>query len=281
MPAPRRKRNIRLALVLWTLSIALSLSPRALQNTVRAYSFNLMSPLLAPLAAGTQGLGNLSDRLRSLWPDAEENQRLRRQVRSLENKLVQSENRIRQLEHKLKKLEAYLETFPEHVMTHIPGDVITRDPSLLYESLWINRGHHHGVEKGQAVLAGDALVGIISNAGMRSSQVTLIVDPAFKVRVLVGSGANRYQGVLEGNKGTDDCWIRIKYLSAETELALGDPVLTSGYDRIFPRGIVIGKISRIEQPPNSLWAKVEVAPMVEMISIESVIVLKPQIRKQE
>ena len=155
------------------------------------------------------------------------------------------------------------------------AQVIMRDPTNWYQSLTINKGTSAGIFPGMGVVSPNGVVGRVIKAGARSAVVLLVTDRNSAVAVLIGR--TRDEGILEGTAGG---LARIKYLSPELKLVPGDPVLTSGLTPTFPKGLVIGTVSRAGpgkgargDSPSDPFLSVEVFPSVNFSRLEEVTVI--------
>ncbi|MBI1820297.1 MAG: rod shape-determining protein MreC [Nitrospirae bacterium] len=160
------------------------------------------------------------------------------------------------------------------------AQVIMRDPSNWYQSLTINKGTDAGVLPGMGVITFSGIVGRVLKSGAKSSVVLLITDRNSAVPVLISR--SRDEGILEG---TTHGLARIKYLSLDLKLEVGDPVLTSGLTPTFPKGLKIGSVVKIDQKTEldrrkskdfvyaGPFLSVEVAPAVNFSRLEEVMVI--------
>jgi rod shape-determining protein MreC len=118
------------------------------------------------------------------------------------------------------------------------------------------------------VVAGDGLVGRVVQAARSTSEVLLILDPSSAVAGrLTASGET---GVVEGH-GDD---LRFELLSPHARVAVGDPVVTAGYDRgVYPPGVPIGRVARIPRSRTSVAPIVELRPTVDFARLDYVLVV--------
>ena len=105
------------------------------------------------------------------------------------------------------------------------------------KTIFVDRGSGDGVKKGMAVITPDGIVGKVVAAFAGAAQVMLVTDPAFAAGVI--SGKNRLPGTLRGNGSPS---AMIDYLPTEARIERGDWFYTSGDDRVFPRGLPVGRV---------------------------------------
>ena len=161
----------------------------------------------------------------------------------------------------------------------VEAAVLGRDRSApLRRSLLVNAGGRDGVRRGQPVVAGRRLVGFVEEAGSACSLVRLLDDPGARaddpggrvgVRVLHEGAATPVEGILVGEgKGS----LRLRMVPAGS-VAAGDLVVTSAADRRVPAGLLVGRITSVEDDRRTRLAEAVVAPQDELSGLSSVLVL--------
>ncbi|MGH7900979.1 MAG: rod shape-determining protein MreC [Thermodesulfobacteriota bacterium] len=191
-----------------------------------------------------------------------ENSRLR-----LENqKLFRETMRLSEMKLQNERLRKLLE-FKEYTSFQtLTANVIAGSPSSLRtEIVMIDGGKEDGILEGMPVATYEGIVGRVYEAGDKNSQVILITDPLSAVDAYIHR--NRARGVI---KGTGDGCV-MDYIENHTDLSIGDKVISSGKDGFFPKGILIGSVSKIEKKEGFLRA--QVTPNVELDSLEEVLVI--------
>lgn len=155
------------------------------------------------------------------------------------------------------------------------GQVIGRDPANWWRTLQINLGSRHGVREGLPVLTPDGLVGRVHEVHPNRSRVALIGDPACRLSINVQP--SRENGILSADGATvfDHTIVNLKFLPAHTEARAGDPVVTSGLGRLFPRGIPVGKLLSVEPAPGALNSRARVKLAVDSSRLNEVWIILP------
>ncbi len=231
--------------------------------------------LLTPVAQGLRNSGNfltgLLERYVFLRGVAEENVRLKEEVKRLRVQWIGTQEEQSSNERQRKNGEGQGES------STLSAKVIAFDPLSRQRSVLIDRGRESGIREEQTVLSQGGLVGRVVRAGSRRAQVLLITDPISAVDVLDAN--TRAQGTLVGRLRQLDLgrevWLtQAEYLDAKEEVRPGDLLLTSGMDGVFPKGIPAGVVRSVEKDANGLFQKAEVVPYVEMNKLEEVVVLK-------
>jgi len=192
-----------------------------------------------------------------------ENEQLKQAVRRL-SQLNSAYEQARQENIRLQRLLLMSETVEYH---SIGARVVARSPSFLSNILYIDRGSKDGVHIDAPVLSGDGIIGrtvIVSN---HQSQVQLVANEDASIGAMLEK--SRTPGVI---MGTGDSLLDLNYISNTEPIALGDLVLSSGLDGIFPKGLVIGKVMKL-QKGKDVYQAIKVEPSVDFVHLEEVIVL--------
>jgi len=146
--------------------------------------------------------------------------------------------------------------------------VKSRDPSNWARTIVLNRGSNDGVREGQAVIDGNALVGQVIAVSSSTAKVLLLTDNVSAVDVIVQS--SRAQGVVEGNLTAA---MKLKYVLREQPIKIGDRIIASGLDGIFPKGALVGVVSRVMADSSGMFQSVEIEPSTDLTRLEDVLVL--------
>ena len=160
------------------------------------------------------------------------------------------------------------------VPTATPNDAVLAAsviglPRSSYEQVIVlNRGTRSGVGLHMPVVTHQGLLGRTIEVGPNYSKVRLITDQSSGVAALVQRG--RYAGTVEGSLGGD---LRLNFVPIDAEIEAGDVVLTSGIGGIFPKGLVVGEVVRVDETHNTLFQLITLRSMVNMNSLEEVLIL--------
>jgi rod shape-determining protein MreC len=160
-----------------------------------------------------------------------------------------------------------LASFQQHSPFRYLGARITANaPGATAKVVYVDRGSAAGVVKGMSVVTPDGLVGKVVAAYPTASLLMMLNDPTFAVGVI--SQKNRVRGVAKG-KGQN--LLVIDYVQNEQKLDLGELFYTSGEDRAFPKGILVGKVVsvRVARP----FKEVQIDPVGLQASLEEVLIV--------
>lgn len=228
-----------------------------------SYSLAIMGPFQEILSYISGGFIYLWSSYFELVNTAEENQILKKDLEEAR----QNARKCEELEIANQRLRTYL-NFKEKIdHPSIAAEIIGQDPSPWHNSILIDRGSDDGVAKGDAVVVPEGVVGQIVEVSSRYSKIMLIVDRNSAVDALVQR--SRARGII---KGISEGKCRLEYALRKQDIQEGDVIITSGLDRVYPKGISIGSVSKVTVKGPGVFQDIEVMPDVDFTKIEEVIV---------
>ena len=197
----------------------------------------------------------------------EENERLKAELAQLHQQRQAYLEALRE-NQRLKSLLKLREIESRYVTS---AQVIAKNIDQWSNTLTLEKGSEHGLEKNMAAITEKGLLGKLFDVSSSYSQLLLLTDINFSVAVRLQS--RRTEGVLSGT-GFRTC--KLKYIPYEKRVEEGDVVITSGLDSLFPPGIPVGFISKISKKEIGLFQNIEVLPFVNDREIEVVTIIKRQ-----
>lgn len=258
----RNKKSVILKFLVLTALIAfLAVNSGSPSSNFRV---NLLDAFSRPLEA----LSSVSSFFQSLVPFhslRRENAELRDRINIL-NRKIETYKVIQDENDRLKSFLNFKKTAP---YSTVPAQVIGRDPSNWANSLIIDKGMLSGVEGNKAVISAKGLVGRVIELGKRSSKVLLITDPNSRVGVIIQR--NRQGGILAGRP---DGKCRMIYIALDSDVAIGDRVLTAGLGSIFPKDILVGEVASVDKEPGRLYKYAIIKTAEDLSRIEEVLCLR-------
>ena len=150
----------------------------------------------------------------------------------------------------------------------LSAEVIGRDPSPWFKTIIIDKGSAEKVVRGVPVVIPEGIAGQVIDVSSHYSKVLLINDRNSSVDALVQR--IRARGVIKGDS-VDQC--NLKYVLRKHDIQIGDVVISSGLDGVFPKGLNIGHVSGIVKRNSGMFQEVTVAPYVDFEKLEEVLVL--------
>jgi rod shape-determining protein MreC len=194
----------------------------------------------------------------------EENLELREKVDQLTAERNKALERAAELD--LLRTQLALPTRPQY--RELAANVISRDASLWFRRLTIDRGTVDGVKRDMPVATAGGIVGRVISVGPNFAMVQVITDKHAGVGAMLQ--ASRAMGEI---RGLDNDRCELKNISTSEKVDVGESVVTTGLDRIYPKGLLVGTVERIEADPNAPWHKIVVKPAAPVDRAEHVLVL--------
>jgi rod shape-determining protein MreC len=203
----------------------------------------------------------------------EENERLRQENGQLQIKLQEE----RALALQSRNLQDLLELRKGVELTTTAATVIAGGASPDFRTVTIDKGTDDGLRPDMAVISPAGVVGRVIMPSANAAKVQLLIDRNAAAGALVAR--SRAQGVV---MGTGNDRLRLEYVSSAADVKVGDEVITSGIDGIYPasagpdgvypKGFVVGQIESIERGAGT-YSSIIIRPAVDFTSIENVLVV--------
>ena len=228
--------------------------------------------LLSPVQAATTGVGGAGvgffRRLAGMRAAQAENESLRRRLAEAENELREA----RQARDENERLKRLLDFTRDVSYQAIPARVIARDPSVWFNALVINRGSTSGVDLDMPVVTPEGIVGRVVGVGPVSAQVMLITDERSAAGAVVGQlGQSNAVGSVRGY-GKNGL-LEMRYVSGLETVSVGDYVVTTGQDRIYPPGLSVGAVVEVTPGSATTPHTIRIKPGARLNSLQEVAVL--------
>ncbi len=221
-------------------------------------------------------------RLRLIWEAYIDLQNVKEENQVLKAQLAQLENEITSYREALienRRLRQLLDIKNSSDWKTVVARVIGTDIAPWRAVVTIDVGKRDGVKADMPVLCQGGLLGRIIETSMSYSKVMLLTDYHSRIGAIVQR--NRARGILKGD-GTRGCIL--DYVKKGIDIQVGDTVITSGLDGIFPKGLLLGKVKLVGPGDRSdLFQFIGVEPAASIEDTEEVLVLKshlPKIKKQ-
>jgi rod shape-determining protein MreC len=221
-----------------------------------------------------QGVSSAHTQVKYVWQSyigligvREEDRHLKEEIR----KLRRDNAALLDKERENRRLKKLLDLRASHEFPSVAAQVVGEDAVGWYRTLFINRGLDDGVHPDMPVTVAEGVVGRVVNSSSDMSRIILLTDPNHSVDCRVARTRDR--GVLSGRLERG-CILR--YINLKSDIRPGDEVVTSGLDGIFPRGLPIGKVAKVEKGTQGLFLEARIVPSVDFSEIEEVLVILGQ-----
>lgn len=192
-----------------------------------------------------------------------QNEKLRQENGQLQVQLQQE----RALSTQTRSLQQLLELRQRTSLSTTAASVIAGGASPDFRTFTIDKGTKDGLRPDMAVIAPTGVVGRIIMPSARASKVQLLIDRNAAAGAIVER--SRAQGVVLGTGGDR---LRFEYVPGAADVQVGDRVVTSGIDGIYPKGFAIGQIESIQKGAG-VFSAIVVKPVVDFSSLEEVLVV--------
>ena len=149
---------------------------------------------------------------------------------------------------------------PEVIEKRLVGEVINLETSTLRQRLLVNRGGSSGVYKSQPVITGDGIIGQVFRIGPFSSEVILITDAEHALPVQALRSGVRTIALGTGRSTS----LELPYVPQNYDVKVGDILVTSGLGRVFPYGLPVARVTRVERDPAQPLARIHAVPLAHI-----------------
>ena len=266
MIAPlQRKPLVSLCALLLTNLLLLSVQVRNEEGRVllRSWGLLLFTPVASTVHFLSSGISGAVTRYALLYRAQEENAGLQEENDRLKVELGQLRGikslLSRQTEGRLVQQQFLFDTFS------VP--VIWKSAPFYAHRLVVSGGSRHGVQKDGAAITPEGIVGRVWATTPFSSEVEMITNAGAAAGAMLED--SRLQGVVQGNGSTT---LRLDFIPNYEQVEVGDIVYTSGTDRIYPKGLPIGRVITSGRGP-AIHRDIELAPFVDYLRLEEIMVV--------
>jgi rod shape-determining protein MreC len=275
----RTQKEIRQRAPLWLVSllianlIVMAVDARdadGKHKLLRVWTQTFASPIQNASSKATGATSGFFQQIWNFRSTASENEQLKQRVATLETEL----NNARQAETENERLKALLNLSEQSDIKSVPARVIARDPSIWFNTITINRGSTSGIGVNMPVVTGTGIVGRVITVSPFASQVMLITDEKAGAGAVVGQlGQSGALGSVRGRADLGVGIIEMRYVSGLEKVELGDSVMTTGQDGIYPPGLNVGKVVDVKKGTATQAHQILIQPGAQLDHLEEVAVL--------
>lgn len=264
----------RFFLISLAVSLLLSIVPGVLcamgqGSYIRSALVTVSTPFRWAFTKVGEGLSGFSMYFRTLEDLRDENDALRAELEGYKNlvydaELIQDENKF---------YNSFLGIKEEHIDFLFEDATVIGRESTNYRTVFtLSKGTLHGIEVKMPIITKDGLVGHITEVGATWSKAVLLTETASAV-----GGFVERSGVLGVVEGTyelrTDGLCQMVYIEPDSDIRVGDKVVSSGIGGVYPRGLMIGKITEIKMDEASRTLTATVEPAAELDSISKIMII--------
>ncbi|MGU5543739.1 rod shape-determining protein MreC [Aeromonas veronii] len=244
---------------------------------VRVYLSSLVSPLQYMANAPGTLLDTMSTQVQTRADLIEQTKQQEQQLFTLRARLLKMD----QLEHENQRLRELLGSPVHKESRKMVAELLSVDSDPFSHQVLINKGALDGVYNGQAVINDQGVIGQVLHVGSTTSRVLLITDSShgIPVRVL----RNDLRAIASGSGELDK--LELRNLPRNTDIQVGDLLVTSGLGGRFPEGYPVATVTRSEYVEGKPFAQVEAKPLVELDRLRYLLLLwtdkKPEVHDED
>lgn len=277
MAAIRTQREIRqrapiwLAVLLLTNLVIMAVDARdgvTRQRMLRVWIQALASPAQS-ISSGASGAGtSFVKQIVNFRGTAKENERLQKE-------LVDAQLEVRnaqQATDENERLKGLLGLKEQTGYERVAARVIARDSSTWFNTITINRGSSSGIALNMPVVTGGGIVGRVIALSPWTAQVMMITDDKAAAGAIVGQVGG--SGALGSVRGLGDKGlIEMRYVSGLEKVEVGNYILTTGQDGIYPPGLTVGEVVQVKAGTATQSHEILIRPGAKLDQLEEVAVL--------
>ena len=261
-----RRRNGMLFGVLTlvhVIAISAQVTTRSGVPLITQLAFGIFADVQQVVTSLADGVGGAWSRYVDLRRVRSDNQKLLEEIGALRVRLQQQEA----LASRAAGLQSILGLRDATSFPTTAASIIGGSSSPEFRTVTIDRGRDAGLEADMPVIAPAGVVGRIIRTAPRASKVQLLVDRNAAAGVLVER--SRAQGVALGVGGA---LLRLDFVAGSADVAVGDRVLTSGIDGIYPKGLLVGQVQSVMREGGTL-GDITIRPTVDFSRLEDVLII--------
>ncbi|HEV7680961.1 MAG TPA: rod shape-determining protein MreC [Pyrinomonadaceae bacterium] len=267
----RQRAPIWLVVLLLTNLVIMAVDARdsvTRQRLIRVWVQALVSPA-QNISSGASGAGtNFVKQIVNFRSTAIENERLKQELSTAQLELRNTQQAAAENE----RLKGLLNLKEQTGYDHVPARVIARDSSGWFNTITINRGSSSGIALNMPVVTGGGIVGRVIALSPWTAQVMMVTDEKAAAGAIVGQlGGSGALGSVRGlgEKGL----VEMRYVSGLEKVEIGNYILTTGQDGIYPPGLTIGEVVQVSPGTATQSPEILIRPGAKLDQLEEVAVL--------
>jgi len=232
-----------------------------------------LNPLQSLVYNGTNKIKETLDFFLNFSEVKAQNKELINKNQELENKIAtysdlkEENDRLRQVLNFAEERDNY---------NYIPCDIISYSGGNFLDGYVVNKGKNDNIQKGMIVIAAQGLVGQVTSVGSNWSIIQSLVNENIAVSVMVQSTRDA-TGYIKGFKDNQNANLAKVYdLPMDSEVKVGDVIMTSGVGMLYPKEIRIGEVTSVEEDKVKVMKSAVVKPYVDFNKLEELFIVSPK-----
>ena len=168
------------------------------------------------------------------------------------------------------RLRALVDLKPALAVKSMAADVLYEASDPFSRKIFIDRGASNGVVPGAPVIDEAGVLGQVTRVYPLSSEVTLLIDKEAAIPVL-----NTRTHQRSAAFGADGAALELRFMAGNADVRVGDLLQTSGVDGIYPPGLDVAKVVKVDPRADSSFARIALSPTASADGVRHVLVLEP------
>lgn len=250
------------AIVLHVLLISAQVTTTAGIPVIQVVTFGLFSEVQRGTMTSVDGVRGVWSNYVALRDAQVENEALKRELQQLQVRLQEERAQAQRAEN----FRQLLELRDRAGVDTVAAEVIAGPATIEFRDMTIDKGTADGVQRDMAVISPAGVVGRVHLSGQRAARVQMLID--FNAAAGAMIERTRAQGLVVGQGSA----LRLDYVPSTADVRQGDLVVTSGIDKIYPKGFVIGTIESVGRGDGT-YHEIVVKPSVDFTRLEEVLVV--------
>lgn len=276
MAATRTQKEIRQRAPIWLILLLLmNLVIMAVdardsvtrQRMLRVWVQALASPAQRVSSGATGAGSSFFNQIVNFRSTATENERLKQELSQAKLDLQNAKQSTAETE----RLRGLLNLKEQTGYDQIAARVIARDSSVWFNTVTIDCGSSSGIALNMPVVTGGGIVGRVIALSPWTAQVMLVTDEKAAAGAIVGQLTSGPLGSVRGLG--DSGLIEMRYVSGLETVEVGDAVLTTGQDGIYPQGLNVGEVVQVKRGTATQAHQILIKPSAKLDQLEEVAVL--------
>jgi len=267
----RQRAPIWLTMLLFANLVIMAVDARdreTKQRLIRVWAQAIAAPVQSMSSKVGGASSNLVRQIVNFRGTAVENEQLKQQLSQAELELRNARGAAAENE----RLKGLLNLKEKTGYDQVSARVIARDSSLWFNTITINQGTSSGISLNMPVITTDGIVGRIIAVSPLTAQVMLITDEKAAAGAVVGQLGQ--SGALGSVRGLGDAGlVEMRYVSGLEKVEVGDYVLTTGQDGIYPSGLNVGEVVEVKNGTATQAHQIHIKPGARLDQLKEVAVL--------
>jgi rod shape-determining protein MreC len=238
-----------------------------LTTPLRTAAAVVLHPIERALLVPVRGASSVNDYLSGIAQAQQTTERARAELTRQAERSLHAD----QLLQENARLRALLELRTRLSVRTRAAEVLYDAPDPYTRKIIIDRGSSQGVQHGSPVINELGVIGQVTRVYPMTSEVTLVVDE--NAAIPVHNIRTGLRGVAFGDPSVDS--MELRFVAANADVQVGDILQTSGLDGVYPPGLPVARVSRLDRRTQSDFAKIALVPATLPDSVRHVLVLEP------